>query len=128
VRFYDPTGGLTTANQTDLHALRDDVATPHVLDLGAAEEPTFVTVHMAVQPGYYLIALESYSQIRAPALRLVRLGAVAALLAALALFAIAWLLTAPLHRIAERIRERFNLHVHPRSIQRALERRSKKNR
>lgn len=36
--------------------------------------------------------------------------------------------TLPMGTVAERIHERFDVKVHPRSIQRALERRSKKNR
>jgi PAS domain S-box-containing protein len=60
---------------------------------------------MAVRNGYFLIAMEPFRNVRALAGWALRLGAIVAVITALALLATAWVMTAPLHRLAERIRE-----------------------
>jgi PAS domain S-box-containing protein len=105
ILFFDPEGFIGTRDQTQLLTLTTDLATPRVMPIGFDALPHLVTAHMAVRNGYFLIAMEPFRNVRALAGWALRLGAIVAVITALALLATAWVMTAPLHRLAERIRE-----------------------
>ena len=105
ILFFDPDGFIGTRDQTQLLTLTTDLATPRVMPIGFDALPHLVTAHMAVRNGYFLIAMEPFRNVRALAGWALRLGAIVAVITALALLATAWVMTAPLHRLAERIRE-----------------------
>ncbi|MFO7769070.1 MAG: ATP-binding protein [bacterium] len=103
--FHDPTASITTADQTNLLTLTADLATPRVLNIGIDSRPFLASAHLAVQSGFYLVALEPFTAVRSLADWILQTGVIAALLTALALFAAAWVITAPLHRLAQKTRE-----------------------
>gem|GEM_PF-1967493 len=105
IRFFDPEGAITRSDETRLLTLTSDLATPRVMPVGLDAQSHLVTAHMAVRNGFFLIAMEPFRNVRALADWALRLGAVVALMTALALLAMAWVITAPLHRLAERTRE-----------------------
>ena len=105
ILFHDPTATITTADQTNLLTLTSDLGTPRVLNIGASSEPFLASAHLAVQSGYYLVALEPFAAVRSLADWSLRTGLIASLLAALSLFAAAWVITKPLHRLAQKTRE-----------------------
>jgi len=105
ILFFDPDGFIGTRDQTQLLTLTTDLATPRVMPIGFDALPHLVTAHMAVRNGYFLVAMEPFRNVRALAGWALRLGAIVAVITALALLATAWVMTAPLHRLAERIRE-----------------------
>ncbi|MFC1595303.1 nitrogen regulation protein NR(II) [Gemmatimonadota bacterium] len=102
---YDPTGEITQRDQTQLLNLTSDLATPQILDIGIQDRRHLATAHRAIENGYYLIALEPYRNIQRISRWIIGVSAIITLLTAVALLAIAWIMTAPLHRLAERTRE-----------------------
>ena len=109
VQFYDPSGGLTTADQTELLTATANLAAPQVIRMGTERGRFLVTAHLAsmpgTPPGLYLIAVQSLRSISRPARQLVLVGAIMAIVTALGLFGIAWVMTSPLHRMAQQIRD-----------------------
>jgi PAS domain S-box-containing protein len=103
--IFDPASLVTPADQTQLLTLTADVATPRILPIGLDRERYLASAHAVGRPGYFLVALESWQSVQAPAWALLRLGAVVALLVTIGIGAAAWVITAPLHRLAERTLE-----------------------
>lgn len=102
---YDPTGEITQRNQTQLLTLTSDLATPQILDIGLQNRSHLATAHRAVENGYFLIALEPYRNIQDISRWIIRVSVIITLLTAAGLSSIAWIMTAPLHRLAGKIRE-----------------------
>ena len=105
ILFFDPEGLVGTRDKTDLLTLTTNLATPQVIPIGPEAEPHLVTAHLAIRTGYYLIAMQPFRNIQALSDWMLRWGVIVALLTALGLLGLAWVITAPLHRLAERIRE-----------------------
>ncbi len=102
---YDPTGEITQRNQTQLLNLTSELATPQILDIGLQSRQHLATAHRAIENGYYLIALEPYRNIRDISRWIISVSIIITLMTAIALLTIAWIMTAPLHRLARKTRE-----------------------
>ncbi len=102
---YDPTGEITQRDQTQLLNLTSDLATPQVLDIGLQTQRHLATAHRAIENGYYLIALEPYRNIQDISRWIITISIIITLITATALLTIAWIMTAPLHRLAKKTRE-----------------------
>lgn len=105
IMFFDPEGIIGTRDQTQLLSLTTELATARVIPVGINAELHLVTAHLAVRNGFFLIAIEPLRNIMLLPNWALKLGAMASVLTALILMATAWMITAPLHRLAERIRE-----------------------
>ncbi len=103
--LFDPASLITPADQIELLTLTTDVATPRILPLGLTQQRYLASAHAAGRPGYFLIALEPWASVQRPAYLLFRLGVLVALLVTIGIAATAYVLTAPLHRLAERTRD-----------------------
>ncbi|MFC1500586.1 nitrogen regulation protein NR(II) [Candidatus Zixiibacteriota bacterium] len=102
---YDPTGEITQRDQTQLLNLTSDLASPQIIDIGLQSRQHLATAHRAIENGYYLIALEPYRNIRDISRWILGVSIVITLMTAVALLTIAWIMTAPLHRLAKKTRE-----------------------
>jgi len=102
---FDPMGQVTLYDQTDLLALTNELGTPRVMRIGLENELHLVSAHRAVENGYYLIALEPFRNIRELGRWIIWMAILATGFTVIGLAAVAWFTTAPLHRIAEKIRE-----------------------
>ncbi len=105
IMFFDPEGYIGTRDQTEILSLTTELATARVIPVGINAELHLVTAHLAVRNGYFLIAIEPLRNIMSLSNWALKLGATASVLTALILMVTAWMITAPLHRLAERIRE-----------------------
>jgi PAS domain S-box-containing protein len=102
--FYDPEESLTDTDRTLLLTATESLAISQVIRLGLDGDRYLVMAHWAIQNGLYLIAIEPFRTIQKPARDLMLLGTLVTVITALGLFAAAWALTTPLHRMAEQIR------------------------
>ncbi len=105
IMFFDPEGLIGTRDQTQLLTLTTELATPRVIPVGINAELYLVTAHLAVRNGFFLIAMEPLRNIMSLPNWALRLGALTSIITALILMVTAWMITAPLHRLAERTRE-----------------------
>ena len=103
--FFDPEGFIGTRDQTQLLTLTTELATSRVIPVGINAEPHLVTAHLAVRNGFFLIAIEPLRNIMSLPIWALKLGVMTAVLTALILMVTTWMITAPLHRLAERTRE-----------------------
>jgi len=102
---YDPTGEITQQDQTRLLTLTSDIDPAQIIEIGLQRERHLATVHRAIENGYYLIALEPYRNIQQFSRWIRIVSLIITLLLMAALISISWVMTAPLHRLAEKTRE-----------------------
>ncbi|MFC1627498.1 nitrogen regulation protein NR(II) [Gemmatimonadota bacterium] len=119
---YDPTGEITQRDQTQLLILTNELATPRILDIGLQNRQHLATAHRAIENGYYLIALEPYRNIRDISRWIIGVSIIITLMTAAALLTIAWIMTAPLHRLAKKTRELAESElIDPKAVARIIE-------
>lgn len=104
-RPYDPRGEITLEDQTMLLTLTGELSPPRIVRIGREDRSHLVTVFGPIENGYFLVALEPFRNMRDVGRLILLVMSAATLFTTLSLLGVALVITAPLHRLAERTKE-----------------------